>query len=418
MNTPSDYQNNLSKEPSDMEQEINSTRERIGRTVEELEQRLSPGQLVDQALGYARDHGGDFAASVASSVRRNPLPMIVTGIGILWLLKSQSSARSRRQVYSPYEDSADMYGDGSGLYRGSESDRSYSGSDAALYTGSESGRDGGSRTSGIRDKLSGVGEAIKSRVADVRSSASSAGSSVSDRLRSTKDSLAERAQGVMSSAQSASQSMRQRAGTTSTSSLQQVRRAKDEFTTLMEEQPLLLGAVGIAVGATIAALVPTTQRERELLGSASDSLADRASELASEKYEELRATASQTVEDFTRSLKEGGDGSQQGGGHTGGSMGGGNSASTGGSSERSGSGIAQGMAKASDKGVSGPSVGGSSGTGSSSGSGGSSSGKSSGGGSVSGSGLSGAGSSASRQTGSASTSGSTTPGSTSTNSSF
>ena len=96
MNTPTDYQNDLSKEPSVMEQEINSTRERIGRTVEELEQRLSPGQLVDQALGYARDHGGDFAAGVASSVRRNPLPMIVTGIGILWLIKSQGrTARGR-----------------------------------------------------------------------------------------------------------------------------------------------------------------------------------------------------------------------------------------------------------------------------------------------------------------------------------
>ena len=77
-----------------MEQEINHTRERIGRTVEELEQRLSPGQLMDQALGYAREHGGDFASSVAGSVRRNPLPMIVTGLGILWLLKSQSSQRS------------------------------------------------------------------------------------------------------------------------------------------------------------------------------------------------------------------------------------------------------------------------------------------------------------------------------------
>jgi hypothetical protein len=91
MNTNTDYQNNSEKEPSDMEQEINSTRERIGRTVEELEQRLSPGQLVDQALGYARDHGGDFASNVASSIRRNPLPMIVTGLGILWLIKSQSS---------------------------------------------------------------------------------------------------------------------------------------------------------------------------------------------------------------------------------------------------------------------------------------------------------------------------------------
>ena len=91
MNTNSDYQNNSEKEPSDMEQEINSTRARIGRTVEELEQRLSPGQLVDQALGYARDHGGEFSSNVASSIRRNPLPMIVTGVLRTRMVRSSGS---------------------------------------------------------------------------------------------------------------------------------------------------------------------------------------------------------------------------------------------------------------------------------------------------------------------------------------
>ena len=168
MNTNTDYQNNSEKEPSDMEQEINSTRERIGRTVEELEQRLSPGQLVDQALGYARDHGGDFAANVAGSIRRNPLPMIVTAIGILWLVKSQSS-KSKRQIYSPYDDTAGIYGnggtagDGSRLYRGSQSSRpsgyygSGSGSDTDLYGTTSTDT---SSSGGMKDKLAGVGEKL------------------------------------------------------------------------------------------------------------------------------------------------------------------------------------------------------------------------------------------------------------------
>jgi ElaB/YqjD/DUF883 family membrane-anchored ribosome-binding protein len=411
MNTTTDYQNNLAKEPSDMEQDINHTRERIGRTVEELEQRLSPGQLMDQALGYAREHGGDFASSVAGSVRRNPLPMIVTGIGILWLLKSQSSKASSSgrgsRIYSPYDDTADMYGnggtagDGSSLYRGSESDR-----DSGLYRGVDSGyeRDSGG---GIKDKLAGVGETIKSKVADMRSSASSTGGAVSEKLRSTTDSLSHRAQGLVGSAQSATRSLRQRTSSGTQGGVEQFRRAKGEFTTLMEEQPLLLGAIGVAIGATIAALVPTTRRERELMGSASDELAERASQLASQKYEELRETASHTVDEFTRSLKEGkssdeSDGQQsksrQGTGGTSGAAGTGSTGST----SQSGSSTGSSSTGAYSTGASstGASSTGASSTGSTSG------------GSVSGSGLSGSGASASRQTGPGSAAGSFSGGST------
>ena len=375
MSASTDYQDKPAKEPSEMEQDINYTRERIGRTVEELEQRLSPGQLMDQALGYAREHGGDFASSVAGSVRRNPLPMIVTGLGIAWLLASQSSRRSAGstgRVYSPYDDTADMYdggpaSDGSSLYRGVESDRDsslYRGVDSGasgLYRGSESGGYDSDRSGGgLKDKLAGVGETIKSKVSGMRSSAASSGGSVGEKLRSTRDSLSDRAHGLVDSAQSATRSLRHRASGSGQGSMEQFRRAKGEFATLMEEQPLLLGAVGVAIGATIAALVPTTRRERELMGGASDSLADRASELASQKYEELRESASQTVDEFTRSLKEGKAEGKAGGENTGGqgSMGrrgsatdeGGRSSATSESSRR-GDSIAQGMGRSSDQGV-------------------------------------------------------------------
>jgi len=42
---------------------------------------------------------------------------------------------------------------------------------------------------------------------------------------------------------------------------------------MLNEQPLVLGAVGVALGAAIAAAVPRTRAEDEWLGEASDRLA-------------------------------------------------------------------------------------------------------------------------------------------------
>ncbi len=97
--------------------------------------------------------------------------------------------------------------------------------------------------------------------------------------------------------------MRDRVGGASQGAREQARRAKDEFSTLMEEQPLLMGAIGVALGATIAALVPATRREKSVLGRASDTVTGKATELASEGYENLRESASQSVDELARSLK-------------------------------------------------------------------------------------------------------------------
>src|SRR5690606_31452182 len=188
MNMP-DTSSSYPKEPSAMEQEINHTRERIGRTVAELEQRLSPGQLMDQALGYARDHGGHLASSVASAVGRNPLPVIVTGIGVMWMLKTYGNRSSgngharagSRRIYTPYDSPYDTPYD---TPYDIETD-----ADAGYRT---YGGGNGHRRGGMREKLSGVGEALKSKVAGARSTVASATSSASERLQSARDSVSSR----------------------------------------------------------------------------------------------------------------------------------------------------------------------------------------------------------------------------------
>lgn len=47
---------------------------------------------------------------------------------------------------------------------------------------------------------------------------------------------------------------------------QQIDRAKTSLDTMMREQPLAIGAIGLAIGALAAALPPRTQKEEELVG--------------------------------------------------------------------------------------------------------------------------------------------------------
>jgi beta-lactamase regulating signal transducer with metallopeptidase domain len=46
----------------------------------------------------------------------------------------------------------------------------------------------------------------------------------------------------------------------------QAQRAREGFNTLLEEQPLVLGAFGVALGAIIGAALPSTEQEDRLVG--------------------------------------------------------------------------------------------------------------------------------------------------------
>jgi hypothetical protein len=54
---------------------------------------------------------------------------------------------------------------------------------------------------------------------------------------------------------------------------------------IFERQPLLLGAVGIAIGAGIAASIPTSEAENEVMGGASDFVREAVSEKAGQVKE-------------------------------------------------------------------------------------------------------------------------------------
>jgi hypothetical protein len=71
--------------------------------------------------------------------------------------------------------------------------------------------------------------------------------------------------------------------------------ARQNLAELFRAQPLALGAIGLAIGAGIAAALPATEIEAEYLGEASDSFKEQAVDFASEQATRAATVAEDVV---------------------------------------------------------------------------------------------------------------------------
>ena len=94
--------------------------------------------------------------------------------------------------------------------------------------------------------------------------------------------LGERAGEVKDRMTQGVRSVRERVASVTDSARHQSERAKSGMDYMMREQPLALGAVGLAIGAVLAAMAPRTRQEDELMGETRDQLMEKAKEAGKE----------------------------------------------------------------------------------------------------------------------------------------
>ena len=90
INNTSKLKDDARKDPATLEREIDQTRANMDRTLGALERKFSPGQLLDQAMEFARENGGEFANNLGRSVKENPVPALLTAVGIAWMVASSN----------------------------------------------------------------------------------------------------------------------------------------------------------------------------------------------------------------------------------------------------------------------------------------------------------------------------------------
>jgi hypothetical protein len=181
------------------------------------------------------DKTSGFVDSVAEAARRSPISAALIGMGVLWLFAGKSAGR---------------VGD---LIRRIGTDRF---SDAATDTFSS---------------------AMSGNTAALRDAANSSLQAVREESTAGIDAAAEFVQAAPNPADI-------------------FENARDNLTALFKAQPLTLGAVGLAIGAGIAAAIPGTEVENAYLGEVSDTVRSKTAEVTSQQVDKATALATQVID--------------------------------------------------------------------------------------------------------------------------
>jgi hypothetical protein len=207
---------------------------------------------------------GDFVNALQDAVQKNPISAALIGMGVLWMFMGGSNTSlfggsGRKSIFRTAGHSAEELG---GALR-----------DTAARVGSSIGQAGHAAAETTSQAARGVGQgsaAIGERASQTIEQASDLVSSAYDATTET----ASRTAKAISNATTSAAHVMQETGTRFGSAVQQ------NIADLFERQPLLLGAVGIAIGAGIAASIPTTEAENKIMGGASDLVRETVSEKA------------------------------------------------------------------------------------------------------------------------------------------
>lgn len=80
----------------ELEDEIQHTRAHLSDTLQEVESRLAPDNIKRNVVAHMPSGDSTFVNNLRRSLREHPVPALMTGIGLGWLVVSQ--LRSQRRL--------------------------------------------------------------------------------------------------------------------------------------------------------------------------------------------------------------------------------------------------------------------------------------------------------------------------------
>jgi ElaB/YqjD/DUF883 family membrane-anchored ribosome-binding protein len=95
-----------------LERQAESTRNNIIEALDELRERMTPGQIMDQTLDFTRDgRAGQFVRNLGQQVVDNPLPAVMIAAGVGWLMMGSRHPRHNGGYPGALSDTSEAYSD-------------------------------------------------------------------------------------------------------------------------------------------------------------------------------------------------------------------------------------------------------------------------------------------------------------------
>jgi len=234
----------------------------MDHTLDELGDKLAPRHLMEEAVDYfwTREHDAAGKAKqsaikmgrkVVDEVRDHPLPSLLIGAGIVWLL-SQQRDKSQQRDTSRIEERENA---GPGLKEKAGE---------ALDTAKERAREGV--------------EAVKERASDIADSAKEKFGTAKERIGS-----------AVESAKAKSSDVKERTKDAYHRTAETVRQTSDEH-------PLAVGLACLAAGVLAGVAAPRTRVEDRTIGAASDRVVEAGKERVEDIAEKGKEVVGQAIE--------------------------------------------------------------------------------------------------------------------------
>lgn len=246
--------------------EIERTRAGMSETVDAIQERLSPENLKEQAkdrfkeatVGKAQEAG----SGIVDTIRQNPLPAALTGIGLGWLFVNARKQSSYRPPYRgvAYRDAAYVEG-----YPPTNEYAPPAYGYPPRYE-DESGSSAGQALGNARDKVGESATQAQDKAEELAGRAQDQASHLSDQTRDQASRLSDQAR-------------------------YQARRASGGFQRMLRENPLAVGTLAVGVGAAVGLAIPETSKEHEVMGETRDNLVDKAQEKVQETQQKAQKVA-------------------------------------------------------------------------------------------------------------------------------
>jgi ElaB/YqjD/DUF883 family membrane-anchored ribosome-binding protein len=232
----------------------------------------------------------ETSSSLMDTIRENPVPAAMIGIGLGWLMMSaqRNSERSRWRE-SGYDPDYDYRSD-SGTPEGYYSGRYDSRGGGYYYGDADQHQERSGRISQAKER---VGEAV-----------STAKDRVGEAVGQARDKASELTQNVQRRASELTDGVRERAGDLGEQTRYRTRQAVTGLQHTMEENPVALGAVALAVGAAIGILLPETQAENRWMGDARDQIVDRVQSTGQDIAQKAKSVASEAFQEAKSTVVE------------------------------------------------------------------------------------------------------------------
>ena len=239
------------------EQEADAARDRLEQSLNELRGRLTPGRMIDEALDYSRDgQVGEFVRNFGGQIKSNPLPVALVGAGLAWLMlgRGGSSGYAESDIESRYRAAGDTPSSKPSL------------KDKAPQTATQAAKAADAAFTSATDTA-----------ADAYKSATRSASHIADRMGRTAEDMSGRATDMR-------------------------RKTSERLSHMVEEYPLVLGVIGLALGAAVGSALPGTRTEDRMAGDVSKEFKRQAKREMSEQADKAMNVAERA---YDSAVKEG-----------------------------------------------------------------------------------------------------------------